>query len=83
MFVKLATECATKEGASKGDIDELVAHKPASTTAGKCLRACIFESVGIVSLKLIMCSFKMKICLKEKTVFNYSSKTISLMLKVL
>ena len=54
MFVKLATGCAAKEGASKGDIDDLVAHKPASTTAGKCLSACIFESVGMVGLKLIV-----------------------------
>lgn len=61
MYVKLATECAKKEGASKSDIDGLAAHKPASTKEGKCLGACIFESVGMVGLKLIMCFFKLKI----------------------
>lgn len=49
MFLKMAKECATKEGASSADIDELIAHKPASGKGGKCIRACLFETVGIVS----------------------------------
>lgn len=48
MFVKIANECATKEGASSADVDELAAHKPASNQAGKCVRACLAESVGMV-----------------------------------
>lgn len=30
MFLKMANECAKREGASSTDVDELVAHKPAS-----------------------------------------------------
>lgn len=48
MFLKMANECAAKEGASAADVDEYAAHKPASTKAGKCLRACCAENVGIV-----------------------------------
>lgn len=48
MFLKLANECATKEGASSADVDEMATHKPASSKAGKCLRACVAETVGMV-----------------------------------
>ncbi|XP_055304108.1 general odorant-binding protein 28a-like [Sitodiplosis mosellana] len=48
MFYKVANECATKEGGSSADVDEIAAHKPASTKGGKCVRACIFEAVGIM-----------------------------------
>lgn len=48
MFLKLANECGTKENASIADVDELAAHKPASSQAGKCVRACLAETVGIV-----------------------------------
>lgn len=41
-------ECATKENASNIDIDEVLAGKEASTHSGKCFRACIGESTGIV-----------------------------------
>lgn len=49
MFLKMANECAKKEGATSADVDELAAHKPASGKGGKCIRACIAENVGIVS----------------------------------
>lgn len=48
MFLKLANECASKEGASAADVEEYAAHKPASSTVGKCLRACVGETVGIM-----------------------------------
>lgn len=42
-------DCATKERVSNIDIDEVLASKEASTYAGKCFRACIGETTGIVS----------------------------------
>lgn len=49
MFKKMATECATKEGASSADLDEVFAKKMPSTEPAKCLHACIGETMGIVS----------------------------------
>ncbi|XP_031638737.1 general odorant-binding protein 28a-like [Contarinia nasturtii] len=48
MFLKMANECAKKEGATSADVDELAAHKAASGKGGKCIRACIAENVGIM-----------------------------------
>ncbi|XP_031638803.1 uncharacterized protein LOC116350935 [Contarinia nasturtii] len=48
MFVKVAKECAEEEGASAVDVDELVAHKSASEKGGKCIRACLAETVGMI-----------------------------------
>lgn len=49
----MAKECATKEGGSQTDVEELIAKKPASSKAGKCVRACLAETIGMV------CSFDM------------------------
>lgn len=57
MFLKLANECAAKEGASSVDVDEMATHKPASSKAGKCLRACLSETVGMVRCRLILFRF--------------------------
>ncbi|XP_055300742.1 general odorant-binding protein 28a-like [Sitodiplosis mosellana] len=48
LFVKMANECAAKEGASSADVDELVVHKPASSKGGKCIRACMAENIGMI-----------------------------------
>lgn len=48
MFQNMANECATKEGASSTDVEELMKHTPASGKSGKCLRACLSEIVGMV-----------------------------------
>ena len=49
LFIVTAQECKTKEGASEDDFSNLVVKKPPTTHEGKCLGACIFEKMGIVS----------------------------------
>lgn len=49
MFLQMANECAKKEGASADDVAELADHKAASGRGGKCIRACLAETTGIVS----------------------------------
>lgn len=48
LFTKMANECTTKEGGSQTDVDEMIAKKPASSKAGKCVRACVAETIGMV-----------------------------------
>lgn len=48
MFEKISKPCIEKEGASENDVKEAKAHQVASTKAGKCLRACFMESIGVV-----------------------------------
>lgn len=48
-FKKLANECATMEGATNDDLIEILARKVPSTRAGKCVHACLGETIGIVS----------------------------------
>lgn len=45
----MANECATKEGGTPADVAELLEHKPSSGRGGKCIRACLAETIGIVS----------------------------------
>lgn len=45
---EVISDCATKEHASNIDIEEVLANKEASTYSGKCFRACIGETTGIV-----------------------------------
>lgn len=47
-FKKVASDCASKEGASASDIDEAFAHVLPTTKAGKCMRYCVGESIGLV-----------------------------------
>lgn len=47
-FVQIVKECATKEGASDADVDELLSHKSPSSRGGKCIQACFTEKVGFV-----------------------------------
>lgn len=51
MFDKIAKPCIEKEGASENDVKEAKEHLVSTTKAGKCLRACIMESVGVVSFQ--------------------------------
>lgn len=48
MFLKLANECAEKEGATEEEVNELLQDKPASAKGGKCVRACLAETIGMV-----------------------------------
>lgn len=70
MFMQMAKECASKEGASQADVDEMAARKPASSKGGKCIRACISENVGIV------CSFSLFVlesCDERCIMYSYSN----------
>lgn len=43
-FLKaMLADCASKEGASDADLQEILAKKPPSTHAGKCIGACDFR----------------------------------------
>lgn len=48
-LTKLANDCSAKEGGSAADVDEVIAHKLPTTEPGKCIHACIGETVGVVS----------------------------------
>lgn len=48
MFADLIGKCKAKEGATDSDVQEAMAHLPASTRTGACFNACIMESLGLV-----------------------------------
>lgn len=48
-FHQVAAECATKEGASSGDVNEAMAFRLPSTQNGKCFHACLGNKFGVVS----------------------------------
>lgn len=54
LFKKVVNDCAKKEGASAGDIAQALQKQAPQTKAGKCIFACIAESLGIVSLKFVL-----------------------------
>lgn len=49
MFITIATDCKGREGASDDDMANLAAKKPPTSPEGKCVLACIFETIGVVS----------------------------------
>lgn len=42
-------KCQDTEKATDADYEETIKHEVPSTDAGKCLRACLFETFGVVS----------------------------------
>ncbi|KAJ6643808.1 General odorant-binding protein 28a [Pseudolycoriella hygida] len=42
----IIAECAEKEKATQADLEELMAHKPATSRTAKCHRACMHETFG-------------------------------------
>lgn len=48
-FMAIAKECQGKEGASDADIQAALAFKLPTTKPGKCLHACVGETIGVVS----------------------------------
>lgn len=52
-FIKVVNDCAKKEGASAQDTSQALQKQAPQTKAGKCIFACIGESLGIVSLKFV------------------------------
>lgn len=43
--------CGHREGASRADVDEVLAHKHSTSQLAKCVLACTVEAGGIVSLR--------------------------------
>lgn len=48
MRQKVMKPCIEKEGASDIDVSEADGHVLPSTKTGKCLRTCVFETIGVV-----------------------------------
>lgn len=46
---KIVMDCKEKENASQADLEELFAHKPATSKEAKCHRACMHTAFGTVS----------------------------------
>ncbi|XP_033151085.1 general odorant-binding protein 28a [Drosophila mauritiana] len=47
-LMETAEGCIPEVGASDADLQEMVKKQPASTYAGKCLRACVMKSFGVL-----------------------------------
>lgn len=52
-FQKIMMECAAKEKATQEDLDEFFAQKSPSSPTAKCMRACMSETLGSVSYRLV------------------------------
>lgn len=48
-FEVVAQECKSKEGVSDDEFVNLMARRDPATHEGKCLAACVFETIGMVS----------------------------------
>lgn len=42
-------DCAGKEGVSSADLSNILSKRPPTTYAGKCVGACVGETIGMVS----------------------------------
>lgn len=49
-FKKMANDCAITEGATNDDLAEIFARQIPTTKSGKCIAACLGETIGIVSI---------------------------------
>lgn len=47
-LMESAESCMPEVGATDADLQEMVKKQPASTYAGKCLRACVMKNIGIL-----------------------------------
>lgn len=47
-------DCAGKEGVSSDDLENILSKKPPTTYAGKCVGACVGETVGMVNYNKII-----------------------------
>lgn len=48
--VKLGAECQAKEGASDADMQALAKHEDPPSHEGKCVIACVMETIGVVGI---------------------------------
>lgn len=56
MATQLANACKDKEGASDADVATFMARDPPTTQAGKCMCACVMETIGVVSVGELLIS---------------------------
>lgn len=54
----LAAECQKSSGASDDDLEKIITHVKPETHEGKCMIACIFETMGVVSSLELMRTIK-------------------------
>lgn len=47
--VQLLSDCKTKEGGTDADVQQMVNREHPTTPTGRCMSACIGESIGVVS----------------------------------
>ncbi|EDW87746.1 general odorant-binding protein 28a [Drosophila yakuba] len=47
-LMEAAESCLAEVGASDADLQDLIKKQPASTYAGKCLRACVMKNFGLL-----------------------------------
>lgn len=47
---KLGAECKAKEGASDADMAALAKHEDPPSKEGKCVVACVLETIGVVNI---------------------------------
>lgn len=47
---QLAATCKEKEGATDADVQVFAAHEHPTTHSGKCLTACVMETIGAVRI---------------------------------
>lgn len=55
MAASLANACKDKEGSSDADVATFLAHDLPTTPGGKCLCACVMETIGVVSIREFGC----------------------------
>lgn len=46
----MACQCKAKEGVTEDDVHRMIAFAFPNTPSGKCLHACVQETIGIVSI---------------------------------
>lgn len=56
-WLELATECQKTSGASDDELEKIIMHAKPETHDGKCMIACILETIGVVSRLLKFLEF--------------------------
>lgn len=64
---RLASECAKKEGVTDADLAEMKDRKLPTTQSGKCLHACIIETLGFVSYSFYLWFYHIHIFCQNKS----------------
>lgn len=71
----LLTECKVTEGGSDADYEKLVHEELPETKEGNCMIACAYETIGIVSLRLLFVLQRLKMFLCQFNRGKFSNET--------